>query len=757
MILMSSPSHLPSGQRLRSAPTAPLPFRLQPLLLLLMASTVWAQEGPVAPPRPPAQKLDRVETTARPATDIELRRQAPVARQVYGREELDKFGDGSVTEVLKRLPGVSIVGGAPRMRGLGSGYTLVHINGEPAPSGFQLDQLNPAMIERIEVSKSASVDSSAQAVAGVINIILRSAPRIRQRDLQIRTAYNTDRPVVGASLAWGERMVGRLALSLPVSLSQWRTLSETASSTSQLGPDGQPALGAAQVASLNWGHTVSLAPQVTWRMDDRQTLTVQAFANANRWHYAYTAINDIQSGHPINVDDQAGTGRWRMLRMNMSYANRLDDDRKLELKFGGQRGSGQFRNGTFTNGGIDSNDWLRDNFGTNSDRNLTQSGKYSQWLGDSHTVTLGWDLEWRRRQRVATTLLPGGATQQPDFDGQPFEAAINRKAIFLQDEWELSPLVSAVLGVRDECLTTSAGGVASGRSRACVLAPMAHLMTKLDPKGRDLLRLSLTRSYKAPDPVLLMGRLSPSRFYPDLSRPNDALYPDSLGNPQLRPELATGVDLTWEHAVGSGGVISAGVFHRQVTDLMRQRIELRQGLPGAAEARWVSTPENIGKASASGLELEAKGRAGDLMPFAFPAALPLSLRASLSVYRSRVSSVPGPDNRLDNQQPWSATVGADYRFPQVGGMPVTLGATLAHTPAYLTRQATDQSIRQERVTGLDAFVVAQTSASTSVRWAVQNLIVPVSDSVTTRLPQGYFAAQRVTQRRTVSLTLDMRL
>eukprot|EP01136_Pigoraptor_vietnamica_P046015 Opistho-1_new@24731 len=105
-------------------------------------SSAQAQEG--APgvgdgqQRPPNAKLERVEINSRPQSDTDLRRKSQVAKQIYGREELDKFGDTNVADVLKRLPGVNVAGGAPRMRGLGGGYTLILINGDPAPPGFDL-------------------------------------------------------------------------------------------------------------------------------------------------------------------------------------------------------------------------------------------------------------------------------------------------------------------------------------------------------------------------------------------------------------------------------------------------------------------------------------------------------------------------------------------------------------------------------------------------------------------------------------------
>ena len=150
-------------------------------------SAAQAQEAGANPDSGPAPgaKLDRVEISAR-QTDTELRRRASTAKQIYGREELDKFGDTNVADVLQRLPGVTLQGNAPRLRGMSVGYTLILINGDPAPAGFALDQLDPALVERIEVSKGPTATQSAQAVAGTINIILKDAPKRSQRDLRYR-------------------------------------------------------------------------------------------------------------------------------------------------------------------------------------------------------------------------------------------------------------------------------------------------------------------------------------------------------------------------------------------------------------------------------------------------------------------------------------------------------------------------------------------------------------------------------------------
>jgi outer membrane receptor for ferrienterochelin and colicin len=101
------------------------------------------------------------------------RRNDTASRIVVTREDITKYGDQSVLDVLKRLPGVTIGDGAPRMRGLGAGYTQVLVNGERPPAGFSLETLSPESIEKIEVMRAATAEYSTQAVAGTINVILR--------------------------------------------------------------------------------------------------------------------------------------------------------------------------------------------------------------------------------------------------------------------------------------------------------------------------------------------------------------------------------------------------------------------------------------------------------------------------------------------------------------------------------------------------------------------------------------------------------
>ena len=137
-------------------------------------------------------------------------------------------------------------------------------------------------------------------------------------------------------------------------------------------------------------------------------------------------------------------------------------------------------------------------------------------------------------------------------------------------------------------------------------------------------------------------------------------------------------------------------------------------MPWAVVPRWVAQPQNIGSAVTQGLELEAKFRLSQL----WPDALPVDLRANASVFRSSVASVPGPDNRLDQQPPGTATIGADYRMRS---LPLTLGASLNWTPSYTTRLSDVQSATTGSKLVVDASALWTFSPSARLRLSATNL------------------------------------
>jgi outer membrane receptor for ferrienterochelin and colicins len=257
---------------------------------------------------------------------------------------------------------------------------------------------------------------------------------------------------------------------------------------------------------------------------------------------------------------------------------------------------------------------------------------------------------------------------------------------------------------------------ANPSNRSSVWTPLFHAVWKPDPKKRDQVRLSLTRSYRPPALGTLIARPTINRDAP-VPGPNDPSTPDSVGNPLLKPELASGIDLAFERYLDGGGVLSANLFHREISNLMRNV------LPAAAVPvswspginRYVRQMQNIGDATTSGLEMDAKFRLDQIVT----GAPGVELRANLSLYNSRVKAVPGPDNRLDQQAKATGNVGADYRLR---GVPLTLGGNLNWTPAYTTKTDVGQfsSVTSKHV--WDLYALWTFSPSVALRLLGNNLV-----------------------------------
>jgi outer membrane receptor for ferrienterochelin and colicins len=715
-----------------------------------------AQEVGPGQPEPSAAQptsLQRVDITGRQgATD--LRRAASVAKQIYAREELDKFGDTNVLDVMRRLPGVNVGAGGPRMRGLGAGYTQILINGDPAPPGFALDQLSPAQIERIEVLRAPTADQSAQAIAGTINIILKEAPRRSQRDLRIGLTDGLDRPMANLNLTLAESK-SPLSFVLPLSLFEWQRENRVTLDRRMPGVDGLPAEAQQVGAQEVWGHGFNLGPRLNWKIADEQTLALQTFAQKGWWNNRTDYDNRVRSGQPVLDDDTDQHGTWQNLNGNLTWINRFASDQRIELRAGARQSRWTFDVRNLRQG----NEQLR-TVGGGTDEGLTQAGKYSVLLGEAHSLTAGWDLEARNRDEQRT-VTQGGAPVLPDFEGQPFDARVKRTAFYLQDEWEISPQWQMYLGLRHESIRTESRGTGQQVDNdSSVLSPLWHLTWKLDPKGRDMVRASLTRSYKAPNLGTLLARPAVNSAYTNTNAGNTELMPDRIGNPSLRPELATGLDLAFEKYLAGGGMWSVGIFHRRITDLVRTVTSL-QTVPWASVPRWVAEPLNFSSATTSGLEMEIKGSAAELLPGVLPSMLSdprnLNLRASANLYRSRIAALPGPDNRLDGQQPWSATFGFDQR---IKGLPLTVGGSLSLNPAYDTQLTLDQLQQRSRTRTVDLFGQWLFRPGLSLRAAASAGVQPFGPPngfTRTVLNNGNYSEVDRYTRPQLNLSLDIRL
>jgi len=652
---------------------------------------------------------------------MEERRQSTAAKIVVGRDEIERFGDSTVGELLKRLPGVTIQGapgrgGAIRMRGLGSGYTQILLDGERVPPGFSLDTLAPEQIERIEILRAPTAETGTRAIAGTINIITREGFRKSINDWKLGAAYENDE--LSPGLSWTRNdTFGGMIYNLSLSAFHQNRDSQTDIATvNQTLAGGVTTLAQdEQIATQERRNGLNFSSRLQWRGEAGESLVLAPFAVLTQGHTLREAEFTQSVGllPPPYASAQSDTdGRYAQLRLNGQWNRRLTETMRLEVR--GGLGAARIDNQTLRNEFDASDTLLRaiDDSAYVRDRSFNATGKLFALVDGEHSLVSGAEFEGTRRAETRTTLQ-NGEPLLAEF-GDNFNAATTRFALYAQDEWNPSAQWSAHAGLRWEGIATT-GDQADGslvHNLSNVWAPILHAVWKPEPKSRDQLRMSLTRSYRAPTLQSLIARPSLSARYPTPG-PNIPTSPDRVGNPELLPELATGVDVAFEHYLPGGGILSANLFRRNISNLIRSVTTL-QVVPWADVPRWVAQPQNIGDAVTQGLELEAKFRLSDL----WADALPVDIRANVSLFRSRVASVPGPDNRLDQQPPATANLGADYRLR---GVPLTLGANVNWNPAYTTRLSDVQTASQGRKMVVDANALWVFAPGVQLRLTASNL------------------------------------
>ena len=704
-----------------------MPRRLPVLRLTVIATAVLAlqaqaqqQEQPAASEEP-APALQKVEVMS----SYDPRRDDTASKMIVSSEEIAKYGDTSVTDVLKRLPGITVsgaagrAGGEIRMRGLGNGYTQILLNGERAPAGFSLDTLSPDLIERIEILHAASAEYSTQSIAGTINVVLKKAVKTAQRDIKLGVGGGRDARSGTGSLQWSDKD-GKFSYSLAASVYRHDYRYEDAASQPALEqgylPDGtQNLLRRISGNSDGRSEGVNLSPRLNWSYPDGDSLALQFFLNAGRsGNRSGSHAETLLGARPAyDRNDSVSGNRQGFARADVNWVRKFEGGARLELGARAQT----------TGSSADTHPFAYvDNVGLVLDRkvrveasydSVSSTGKYSTpWMA-GHALSMGWDGTYSQRaedRRQREQALPGGAP--PADSDDDYHSRVRLLALYAQDEWDITPRWSMYAGLRWEGIATRSFGDSqeSTQQRSSVWSPLLQTLWKLPDTRGDQLRLALTRTYKSPSTSNLIPRRS-------LSTNNSQFDPDRQGNPGLQPELALGVDASYEHYWAEGALLSARASARRIDGYTRQGLLLVDG-------RWVSMPVNDGRAETRTVELEAKFPLRAVLAATAPA---IDLRASLGRNWSKVRQVPGPGNRLDQQTPLSGNLGIDYKTPD--GM-LTAGGSLVFTGGGPVRIAQQQYAYTSPRRDLDLYALWKFNPKNQLRLAVSNLLAQDFESNT---------------------------
>jgi outer membrane receptor for ferrienterochelin and colicins len=403
------------------------------------------------------------------ASNYDPRRDDTASKTVLNAEEIRKYGDDNIYDVLKRAPGVTVTGKTLRMRGLGAGYTQILVNGDRPPPGFNMDTLTPDQIERIEIIRAASAEYSMQAIAGTINIVLKKVTAKAQHDLRLSAFRSQESRNLNAGGTWADKK-GNLSYFLNAFLYGGDNAFTSRSAERFTLPSGEVTQAREQVYGGSGAYRGAvLYPRLSWKLDERRRAERVGRRPVQPQHLG-RRIAHRQPGRQLRQpglrrEPAEQPGGMTTMQGEIGWIAKLAGG-KLDLKVSAERNRNH-------------NDSYAEMFtpgapsaccatGTASTAGTATSlrGKYTRSLFDGHSLTAGLDTSVQESEQTRDRH------EQLNQDAptriiETFAPKLTRLAGFAQDEWSIDKQLSVYLGARWEGVQTDseAAGRRQGASR----------------------------------------------------------------------------------------------------------------------------------------------------------------------------------------------------------------------------------------------------------------------------------------------------
>ena len=620
------------------------------------------------------QPMEEVEVRAQRLNDLEQRRYANSVKTVVGRDEIQKYGDTSLEDVLRRQPGVSISagGGSPRLRGMQEAYTQILIDGQPAGRGFTVDSIAPDQVERIEILRAATAETGAQAVAGSVNIVTREGLARGRRDLG-----------AGVSLGEGDLQGFRVGLtqqggwvgeesmvSLTVFGQTQRNAVDQSLAFLPVATSGVRTGQTSTVRSQSDRLGFSLRGQTSKSLTDAGSLSIRpllfAVQGETRSHTEsapWQGEDLLGFASPFSAEDATQTSDYTFGRIVFLHKWPLLPHLLLETSLTPSVYVLQRRTYSIAQRiDVMNSSQRRDTDSETDEQSLLASVKMKRFT-DADEQTLGLEIETARQEESESARIDGRSTETGW--GGHIDQRRTRWAVYGQWDVNSKGPWAMLAGLRHEEIQTllkTFGGLRRDENRSAQSSPSMTLVYRPTDAQNLLYRWSLSHTYKPARSSDLLSSPRISSRYP-VGQSNTLESPDFVGNTRLQPEQSWGLDFSFENSPTANSLLSAGLFWKRIEDLQRRITQSERVVWSTAE-RWVSRPRNLGEADLMGLEFEARGPAKMWAQWLGPwvASQPgVELRASWSRYWSQVHDLPGPDNRLPGQPLWEAKLGMDAR------------------------------------------------------------------------------------------------
>lgn len=642
--------------------------------LVIAGGNAWAEPAP-------EQRLPEVRVVD--ATDaLEERRRAPAAAIVLGREEIEKFDDATVGEVLRRLPGVTY-SGPP---------------GVTKERQIQVDRLPADMIERIELIHNPTAAQDAEGIGGTVNIVLRKAAA--QRVVRFRVGGGRTGPAeIGeAGVQYGNRSGGfSYLLNLGV-IDRAERLTDTKVGF-QANATVKDSLVESKPADVK---ELTFSPRLRWEREGGGSFSLDPFLIVSGEDKRKDQFKFNAAGAANGSQDETEDKKRVIARLRGGWEQRLAGGQKLNLRFTAQQGTedkdkrrldynpaGVLTKTTLESEKQDEREWAA---------RAALDGvaiKRHLWSVGLEGVLKNWETDKQ--------LIENGAARPPAAADR-FQLRERKIVAYAQDEVQVDPANVLTPGLRLERIRREsedgAGAARTGTTSA--FNPSIHYLHRWNAATN--LRASVARTLRLPK----FEDLAPGLDVKGGTLAN----PDKGGNPDLRPERAIGYELGVERFLrASDGVAGLNFFYRDVSDLIERQAASEGG-------RFVSRPFNVGGARVWGAEFDFKSRMGAI-------GLPgLTLTLNYARLFSEVEEAAGGDDRrIKDQPPYVVNVGFDHEVRRGGP---SFGALYNYLPAFTSRSTKEDGNTELKFESakklLDLYAAYPLDRGLRLRLAVRNVL-----------------------------------
>ena len=681
---------------------------------------------------------------------------------VYDLEYFQRFEPNTVGDMLKRVPGVGFVGSdimeydGVQLRGLGGGYTQVLINGKKVPGAgddrsFYVDRIPAEMVDHIEIKRSASANRSGDAMAGAINIVLRDAYEFTGSYIRVGVNRWDDgeiNPTFGAVTSF-EALGGRLLAGINVQ-DRYRAKSKRSdrftdnTQEEKVSWEDQTEVKDGRDYSANLSYTADIGETGRFSIDG-------FYVKTDRDVTEVSFEEELDDDETINIRvpgldpyDQKNYGIGAEYKFDMAGGTTAVsvDHARFENSQATTEGEQVYVSGA--------ENW-DDTWSIPADAEWDETvySAESVTAKDSETgfrltharpvggAELEFGVDYRTKKREGLVVsYEWEAEEDGETPASLADYDLDGSVASVIEEKRLDPYImlsgkgeafSWEAGLRYETTKSKVEYLEDEESEGRVSKDYNELLPSVNLRWNlgdaDRISLSLAKTVKRPNFNELLPALLDGEFGDN----------DYIGNPELDPETANGLDLGFEHRLGRKGVVGLNFFYRDVKDLIEivntgepseemqdtwadmiddgDAVDLADAMAQEPASSWLYTSSNVGDGKVYGFEFDVS------TPLSAIGLENTGVFANYSWVKSKVDDFLG-ERRFNDQAKSVYNIGFIHDLPTLGA---SFGATYRKQGDAYTRLLGEEVLI--RYGGeLDVFVEKRFGKSVSVRLSANNLL-----------------------------------